>query len=76
MGPTSPVTEAAVSDADGKIDLLSWWLKMLGLLVAGFCWDGMRGTREGRGRGNGKGARRAEMVGCLGFQAGVGGLFA
>ena len=36
MSPMFSVTEAAVSDAVGGTDRLSWWIKLLGLLVAVF----------------------------------------
>ena len=49
MDPTSSVTEAAVSDAVGRTDTLSWWLKIVEIAVCGFCWDGLRGTRERKG---------------------------
>ncbi|KAG6988922.1 hypothetical protein G7Y79_00067g095370 [Physcia stellaris] len=34
-GSTSSVTDAAVSDAGGRINRLRWWLGLLGLLLAG-----------------------------------------
>lgn len=36
MGSTSSVTEAAVSDADGRISMVRWWMGVFGLLFAVF----------------------------------------